>query len=96
MLLHSRYNDVIKSEMASQITGISIAFSVVCSDADNRKLPSSATLAFVNSLHKGPMMRKTFPFDEVIMTKLSLGVKIIMSFKQIDHFHRGAFLISQW
>ena len=43
--------------------------------ADERKLPSSASLAFfrgihqwpVNSLHKGPVTRKMFPFDDVIM-----------------------------
>ena len=44
-------------------------------DADQRKHQSSASLAFVrgihrwpmNSLHKGPVTRKMFPFDDVFM-----------------------------
>ena len=43
--------------------------------ADQRKHQSSTSLAFawgvhrwpLNSLHKGPVTRKTFPFDDVIM-----------------------------
>ena len=49
--------------------------SSVCSCADQRKHQSSASLAFVggihrwpvNSPHKGPVTRKMFPFDDVIM-----------------------------
>ena len=48
---------------------------LVCSGADQRKHQSSASLAFVrgihrspvNSAHKGPVTRKMFPFDDVIM-----------------------------
>ena len=48
----------------------------VYSDADQRKHQSSASLAFVrgihrwpvNSPHKGPVTRKMFPFDDVIMS----------------------------
>ena len=47
----------------------------VCSDADHRKHQSSASLAFVwgtrrwplNFPHKGPVTRKIFPFNDVIM-----------------------------
>ena len=61
--------------MASQITGITIVYSIVYSDADQRKHQSSASLAFVrgihrgpvNSPHKGPITRKMFQFDDVIM-----------------------------
>ena len=60
---------------ASQITGVSIVYSNVCSGADQRKHQSSTSLAFVvgihrwsvNSPHKGPVTRKNFPFDDVIM-----------------------------
>ena len=38
--------------MASQITGVSIVYSIVCSDADQRKHQSSATLAFVRGIHR--------------------------------------------
>ena len=50
-------------------------YSTVYSGADQRKHQSSALLAFVrrihrrpvNSPHKGPVMEKMFPFDDVIM-----------------------------
>ena len=69
------YDDVIMSAMASQITSLTIACSTVYSDADQREHQSSASLAFVreihqwpvNSPHKGPVTRKMFPFDDVIM-----------------------------
>ena len=62
----NNYSDVIMSAMASQITGVSIVYSTVCSGADQRKHQSSASLAFlrgihwwpVNSPHKGPVKRK--------------------------------------
>ena len=63
------------SAMASQITSLTIVYSSVYSGADQRKDQSSASLAFVrgihrqpvNSLHKGPVTQKMFPFDDVIM-----------------------------
>ena len=61
--------------MASQITCLTILYSTVYSGADQRKHQSSALLAFVrgihrwpvNSPHKGPVTRKMFPFDDVII-----------------------------
>ena len=61
--------------MASQITSLTIVYSTVHSGADLRRHQSSASLAFVrgihrwpvNSPHKGPVTRKIFPFDDVIM-----------------------------
>ena len=41
------YNDVIMSAMASQITSLTIVYSTVYSDANQRKHQSSASLAFV-------------------------------------------------
>ena len=69
------YNDVIMGAIASQITSLTILYSTVYSDADQRKHQSSASLAFVlgihrepvNSPHKGPVTWKMFPFDDVIM-----------------------------
>ena len=63
------------SAMTSQIYGVSIVYSNICSGADQKKHQSSASLAFVrgihrwpvNSPHKGPVTRKIFPFDDVIM-----------------------------
>ena len=50
--------------IASQITSLTIVYSTVYSDADQRKHQSSASLAFA---HKWPVTRKMFPFDDVIM-----------------------------
>ena len=71
----AHYCDVIMSALASQITSISIVCSTICSGADQWKHQSSASLPFVqrihrwpvNSPHKGPVTRKMFPFDDVIM-----------------------------
>ena len=71
----THYNDVTISAVASQITSLAIVHSTVYSGADQRKYQSSASLAFlggihrwpVNSLRKGPVTRKMFPFDDVIM-----------------------------
>ena len=64
------------STIASQITSFTIVYSTVYSGADQSKHQSSASLAFVwgihrgpvNSPHKWPVTRKMFPFDDVIMT----------------------------
>ena len=69
------YDDVRMGEIASQITSLSIVYSIVYSDADQRKHQSSAALAFVRGIHRGPVnsphkwpvTRKMFPFDDVIM-----------------------------
>ena len=61
---------------ASQITCVPPVFSTVCSGADQRKCQSSASLAFArgihrwptNSPHRGLVMRKMFPFDDVTMS----------------------------
>ena len=74
------YNDVIMGMMASQITSLTIVYSTIYSGADQRKHQSSASLAFVwgihrgpvNSPHKGPVTRKVFPFDDVIMRLIML------------------------
>ena len=71
----SHYNDVIMGTMASQITGISIVYSTVCSGADQRKHQSSASLVFVRRIHRGPVnsphkmpvTRKMSPTDDVII-----------------------------
>ena len=60
----------------SQITSLTIVYSIVYLDADQIKHPNSASLAFVRGIHRGPMIsphkwpvtRKMFPFDDVIMS----------------------------
>ena len=57
------------------ITSLTIVYSIVYPDADQRKHQSSASLAFVRGIHRGPVnsphkwpvTRKMFPFDDVIM-----------------------------
>ena len=74
------------STIASQITSLTIVYSTVYSDANQRKHQSSASLAFVrgiyrgpvNSPHKWPVTRKMFPFDGVIMWTVVWIRKIFM------------------
>ena len=69
--LQWRYNE----HDGVSITSLTIVYSTVYSCADQRKHQNSASLAFVrgihrwpvNSHHKGPVTRKMFPFDDVIM-----------------------------
>ena len=71
----SHDGDVIMGAIAFQITSLTTVYSTVYSDADQRKHQSSASLASVwgihrgpvNSPHKCPVTRKMFPFDDVIM-----------------------------
>ena len=78
------YTDVIMNPIASQITSLTIVCSTVYSDADQRKHQSSASLAFVwgihrgpvNSTHRWPVTRKMFLFDDAIMN---------MSVQYVDH-----------
>ena len=61
--------------VASQITSLTIVYSTVYSDADQRKHQSSTSLAFVRGIHRGPVnsphkrpvTRQMFSFDYVIM-----------------------------
>ena len=66
--LNIHYSDVIMNPMASQITGVSLVCTTVCSGTDQRKHQSSASLAFVSGIHwwpvdsphKGPVTRIFF------------------------------------
>ena len=75
---HNFYSEVIMGTVASQITSLTIVYSTVYSDADQRKHQSSTSLAFVWGIHQGlvnspqkwPVTRKMFPFDYIIMHKI--------------------------
>ena len=66
--------------LASQITSLAVVYSIVYSGVNQRKHQSSASLAFVREIHRGPVnfphkwpvTRKMFPFDDVIMEHVSL------------------------
>ena len=74
-IYYYHYNDVIMGTIASQITSLTMVYSIVDSGADQRKYQSSVSLAFVreiyrwpvNSPHKWPVTREIFPFDDTIM-----------------------------
>ena len=73
--MRNHYDDVIMTMLASQITSLPVVCSIVYSDVNQRKHQSSASLAFVREIHRGPVnfphkwpvTRKMFPFDDVIM-----------------------------
>ena len=76
-----------------------------CSGADQRKHQSSALLAFVmgihrwpvNSPHKGPVTRKMFPFDDVIMPCWFVSVSAtsphMLKLSEVIHLANWSFLI---
>ena len=50
--IHSHYDDVIMTMVASQITSLTVVYSIVYSGVDQRKHQSSASLAFVRGIHR--------------------------------------------
>ena len=79
--------------LASQITSLTFVYSIVYSGVDLRKHQSSASLAFVREIHRGPVnfpdkwpvTRKMFPFDDVIMyiTESVIHAYVILQDKQL-------------
>ena len=53
------YIDVIMTTMASQITSLTVVYSTVYSDADQRKHQSSASLAYVGGIHRDRWIPRT-------------------------------------
>ena len=78
------YSGVIMGAMASQITGFMIVCLTIYSGTDQRKRQSSASLVFVRGIHwwpmdsphNGPVKRKMFQFDDVIMSGILQPCKI--------------------
>ena len=56
---NTHYNDVIMSPMASQITSLTIVYSTVYSDADQRKHQRPASLAFVWGIRRDRWIPRT-------------------------------------
>ena len=83
------YDDVIMDWIASQITSLPFVCSIVYSGVNQRKHQSSASLAFVREIHRGPMnfphkwlvTRKMFPFDDVIMAHWEREVELRVIFE---------------
>ena len=53
------YNDVIMTTIASQITSLTVVYSIVYSGADQRKHQSYASLAFVQGIHRDRWIPRT-------------------------------------
>ena len=78
--LMRHYDDVMMTMLVSQITSLTVVYSIVYSGVNQRKHQSSASLAFVREIHRGPVnfphkwpvTRKMFPFDDVIMDLTNL------------------------
>ena len=73
----SHCSDFIMSAIASQITGVSVDCLTFVKTQIKEKKQSFSSLSFVSgvhrspvdSTHKGPVKRKMFPFDDVIMRR---------------------------
>ena len=78
----NHYGYVMMGAIASQITSLAIIYSAFHLGADQRKHQSSASLAFVRGIHRGPVnsphkwpvTRKMFRFDDVMMVLVFLKV----------------------
>ena len=88
------YDDVIMTMLASQITSLPVVCSIVYSDVNQRKHQSSASLAFVREIHRGPVnfphkwpvTRKMFPFDDVIMIPMNSREVNVQSWDSWVHY----------
>ena len=97
------YSDVIIGAISSQFPSLTIVYSTVYSEADQRKHQSSVSLAFVrgihrwpvNSPHKWPVTRKMFPFDDVIMFMQSNLVLSWSNNQCIRYFPLDSFCFKQ-
>ena len=66
------------SVMASQITGVMIVYSTVCSGTDQRKHQGYVSLALLRGIHKWiPVMQKVFPYDDIIMNEFKSGYELV-------------------
>ena len=73
------------SEIASQITSLTIVYSTVYLDTDQGKHQSSASLAFVRGIHKWTVTRKMFPFDDVIILAQLVNVTQVLTMCRADY-----------
>ena len=86
------HSNVVMGTTASQITSLTIVYSIVYKGADQRKHQSSPSLAFVwgihrwpvNSPHKWPVTQKMFSFDDVFVAN-----KYAFPIPDAPHSHAG-------
>ena len=78
-------SDVIMGAITSKITRLTILYSTVYSGTGQRKYQSSASLAFVRGIRRGPVnsphiwpvTQRMFPLDYVIMLCVRWGTKCL-------------------
>ena len=76
----TNYIDIIMTKMASQITSLTVVYSTVYSDADQRKHQRSASLAFVWGIHRDRWIPRT---------KSQLRGKCFHLMTSSCHYHRA-------
>ena len=82
--------------IVSQITSLTIVYSTVYSDADQRKHQSSASLAFGRGIHRGPVSfpaQMTSNAENVTQTNLGAKrhiTKIIFHMLRFKHLHTSS------
>ena len=89
------YDDVIMTMLESQITSLTVVYSIVYTGVHQRKHQSSASLAFVREIHRGPVnfphkwpvTRKMFPFDDVIMICITHEMLLLLISTYIIHYY---------
>ena len=89
------YNDVIMSAMASQLTSLTIVYSIVYSGADQIKHQSSASLAFVRGIHRWPAgldIRKFHPWFDLQPKFHYRNHNFLNTFREILSHHIWYFL----
>ena len=81
------YNDVIMGAIASQITSLTVVYSTIYSDADQRKHQSFASLAFVWGIHRDRWIPRT---------KVQLGGKCFHFMTSSCLAHIIPILMNRW
>ena len=71
-LPYDHYGDVIMGTLGYQITSLTIVYSTIYSDADQRKHQSTASLAFVRGIHRGPRILHLFNAQQSGLSKVPL------------------------
>ena len=99
----SQNGDVIMTTIASQITSLTVVYSIVYSDADQRKHQSSASLAFVWGIHrdrwiprtKGQLRGKCF---HLMTSSWNVITRLCPDFKSLNLEHGSVitYHIKQW
>ena len=104
LLLYPHYSKVIMSTTASQIAGVWIVYSNVCSCADRRKCQCSASLAFVRGIyrwpvdtpHKGLVTQKCFHLMSSLSFNVSIQYHILCKSITNFMFRRHIIPIEEW